>query len=126
MCSLPVAAEESLLLAGTSSESTAAADGVAECLARYQALNNAMDESEGINIVQNPDLSRREICEVALPAWLSGSTSTADIGRQAAPMVLNLENVLHSTPEVLERELEKLSLTQMVQIRDAIIPGIGN
>jgi len=58
---------------------------------------------------------------VALQSWLPSTSTTADTGRQAAPMVLDLENVLHSTPEVLERELQLLSLPQLMQIHDAII-----
>jgi hypothetical protein len=36
--------------------------------------------------------------------------------QQAAPMVLNLEDLICSTPEVLEQELERMSLDELLQL----------
>lgn len=48
------------------------------------------------------------------------SVATAAGVRQAAPMVLNLEDPMQSTAEVLEMEMEALGLEQLKLLRDAL------
>jgi hypothetical protein len=59
MCSQAASAEGNLLLALDRIEQ-AAADGVAECLERYQLLNSVRDEAEGIDIVEGPKTFENE------------------------------------------------------------------
>ncbi|GMH33858.1 hypothetical protein BSKO_01692 [Bryopsis sp. KO-2023] len=36
--------------------------------------------------------------------------------RQAKPMILNLENLMHSTPEVIELELERMDMSELEKL----------
>ncbi len=65
-----------------------------------------------------PVASRAAHCPSAVSA--AGSTATTCLGRQAAPMVLNLEDFVHSTPEVIEMELESLGLEELQAISKAL------
>lgn len=57
-----------------------------------------------------------------VPDWLASDEGLSSAAAQAAAMVLNLEDVTQSTPEVLEKELDVLNFEQLQQLM-AILKG---
>lgn len=55
-----------------------------------------------------------------VPDWLAKCNAAVV---QAAPMVLNLEDLAQSTPEVLEQELDGLTIDQLQQLKSMLDGG---
>ncbi|GLC60443.1 hypothetical protein PLESTB_001613100 [Pleodorina starrii] len=62
---------------------------------------------------QRPDTAATRAASSGLNVFSRPATGSLRIVRQAAPMVLVVEDITASTPEVLERELETLSLEEL-------------
>lgn len=52
-----------------------------------------------------------------VPDWLTRGNCWSAAAAQAAPMVLNLDDLAQSTPEVLEQELDALTYDQLQQLK---------
>ncbi|GLI66995.1 hypothetical protein VaNZ11_011092, partial [Volvox africanus] len=66
---------------------------------------------------QRPDTAAARAPSSGLNVFSRPPTGAIRITRQAAPMVLVLEDLTASTPEVLERELENLGLEELQALR---------
>ncbi|EFJ41964.1 hypothetical protein VOLCADRAFT_98025 [Volvox carteri f. nagariensis] len=66
---------------------------------------------------QRPDTGVMRSPSRGIDVFSRPATGAIRITRQAAPMVLVLEDIAASTPEVLERELENLSLEELQALR---------
>eukprot|EP00877_Chromochloris_zofingiensis_P012779 jgi/Chrzof1/7755/Cz02g35170.t1 len=85
----------------------AGSDGVEEALRCIRLMYGEDDQHADLVIVNEEDDDK-------------ASVATAAGVRQAAPMVLNLEDPMQSTAEVLEMEMEALGLEQLKLLRDAL------
>eukprot|EP00798_Chlamydomonas_sp_ICE-L_P014978 gene14978-21036_t len=122
---------------------SACADSVDLCLARLKAENNT-NNTLSINILSQGDADEMDTLSLSdfgikggpSTPWMApkpkqravGLTKTAALLRaskwktqqallkQAAPMVLSLENMVDSTPEVLEMELGRMSLDELLDL----------
>jgi hypothetical protein len=120
-------------------------DGVDTRLAAIREKNSTFDHSADLDIVEADDNESVLDCPDspcgALTAVAAGasvlreacgenSSDTAAVaagglGRQAAAMVLNLDDLTQCTPEVLEIELESMDVEQLLSLKHVLFDAAG-
>ncbi|GIL85065.1 hypothetical protein Vretimale_9940 [Volvox reticuliferus] len=117
--------EDGELAGGEEVDSAAAAAAtvgdVPDCLQPLEPLeSDPILDAAWASIVaanQRPDTAAARAPSSGLNVFSRPPTGAIRITRQAAPMVLVLEDLTASTPEVLERELENLGLEDLQRLR---------
>jgi hypothetical protein len=119
-------------------------DGVDTRLAAIREKNSTFDHSADLDIVEADDNESTLDCSDSPCAVLSptagtsvlreaGGVTSSDtaavtagaLGRQAAAMVLNLDDLTQCTPEVLEIELESMDVGQLLSLKHVLFGAAG-